>query len=54
MATKKAADKPAEEQPAPRDTASALNDMGTSETSGKTIDERMAQLEKDHKKMGVR
>ena len=55
MATKKAADKPAE-QPAdqPRDTATALNDMGTSETSGKNIDERMAALLKDHRKMGVR
>jgi hypothetical protein len=50
MMAKKAAvaDEPQEEQP------KAEPKTGTAENAGKTIDQRMADLLKDHKRMGAR
>jgi hypothetical protein len=51
MATKKKA----EETPQQTETAKALNDVtGMAALEGKNIDQRMADLLKDHKKMGAR
>ena len=55
MATKKAAEKPAEapKQDEPKQ-GQKVDNSGLEALSGKTIDERMADLLKDHQEMGAR
>jgi hypothetical protein len=43
-----------EAQPEEAPKAEPKNDTGTADIAGKTIDERMADLLKDHKRMGAR
>jgi hypothetical protein len=52
MATKKKAEDTKAEEP--KAAEKPEQDMGTADLVGKSIDERMAMLLKDHKRMGVR
>jgi hypothetical protein len=51
MAEKKTAEKPAEQ---PKADEPKVDNSALEELAGKTIDERMAMLLKDHKAMGAR
>jgi hypothetical protein len=54
MADKKAETKKQVEPTQPTEREKALNDTGMADLVGKDIDQRMAELLEDHKRMGVR